>query len=245
MGNPYGIIDPNTGQEFTQTRVFYDPEGNVINLTPVQMTQHARYPLLEPMVLTDSDPQFIIDWEAGMPSARQRHPISPRALPNGGQIDMWSIANQLGGAYDLGWYRGRRYYNYATGAMQTISQNPAMSEFWNLGTVPPVSNGHMANWGINVDIQLGIGYNCANGQYQVEIQATGNDYTTNLDIAAYFDPTRYTYVSNAIGWGGGDGGVGFSCYRYATPQGGLAGFMGEHAQSGAQWAWSILYFSGS
>jgi hypothetical protein len=245
VGNPYGIIDPNTGQEFTQTRQFYDPEGNVINLDPVQLTQHMHYPDLEPMVRSDPDPQFILDWKAGKASARSRNPITPFALPNGGQIDMWSIANQLGGAYDLGWYRGRRYYNYATGAMQTISQNPAMSEFWNLGTVPPVSNAHMANWGCNVDIQINIGYAPWDGGWVLEYQATGNDYTTNVDIAAYFDVSRYTNISNAIGWAGGDGGVGFSCYRYATPQGGLAGFSAQHTQSGAQWAWSMLYFSGS
>ena len=245
MGNPYGIIDPHTGLEFTQTKVFYGPDGNELVLDPVQLTQHARWPELEPMVRTDPDPQLRLDWLAGNVAARKDRPVTFGQIPGSGPLAMSTIRDQLGGANDLGWYRGRRYYNYATGQMQTISQNPSFAEFYNLGTVPPVTDGHMANWGVNVDIEIGIAYAPWDGGYYVEIQATGSDWVLSMDIAGYYDVSRYTSITNRAAWFAGDGAVGFSTYRWATPQGGTAGFKAEHAPSGARQAYAHLFITAS
>ena len=57
------------------------------------------------------------------------------ATPVSGTISISDLMTQLAGASDLGYYRGRTYYR--DGNPVTISQSPAMSEFYNLTNTSP------------------------------------------------------------------------------------------------------------
>jgi len=57
-------------------------------------------------------------------------------VPNRYPVYISEIRDALGGANDLGWYRGRQYWNAAGNAV-TISGNAAMSEFPGLTNVAP------------------------------------------------------------------------------------------------------------
>ena len=64
------------------------------------------------------------------------------ATPTSGPISINDLMTQLAGASDLGYYRGRTYYNATTNAPVVISNSPSMSEFYNLQQTPtpPPSN---------------------------------------------------------------------------------------------------------
>ena len=59
------------------------------------------------------------------------------ATPVSGLISISDLSSQLAGENNLGYYRGRTYYNATSGAAVVISQSPAMSEFYNLTNAPP------------------------------------------------------------------------------------------------------------
>lgn len=68
-------------------------------------------------------------------------------VPNRYPVYMNEISSALGGQNDLGYYRGRQYWN-ASGNLVTISGNAAMSEFPGLTNNPPYlsQNLYQARW---------------------------------------------------------------------------------------------------
>lgn len=90
-------------------------------------------------------------------------------VPNRFPVFISEIRDALGGANDLGWYRGRQYWNPA-GGINTISGNAAMSEFPGLSTERP---GSITNGGITSQIGSSLQATFSGGFASMPVQGVG------------------------------------------------------------------------
>ena len=139
------------------------------------------------------------------------------ATPGSGIIRISDLSSQLGGENNLGYYRGRTYYR--SGSPVVISQNPSLSEFYNLSNVAPLNSLRMyqfacASAGDNGFIQIVYYPNSMN----VGVHAFSNANLTYGPAAMNgFNPALYhgfnfSYILEA--------GFGLSGFSVAEGQGG-------------------------
>lgn len=107
-------------------------------------------------------------------------------VPNRSNLAMSEISAALAGENNLGYYRGRQYWDATSGAVKVISQSPSFAEFPNLTNVAPQvleATGNFAQWvtGSGVTAQTFRGFDATHGSLSPVVTSFGGTITAFYD----------------------------------------------------------------